>query len=473
MGETSGAVDEDDQAAHESHRSPPGARLAAGAALFVSAATLVGSVVATAQNLLYALGVVVTAALGISTSWLATTNRRHRAVTVPVTVVLLGGSIAILVAQGPSAAVIAAALVGIVLAWALGTLALRWEVRQVLERKWSPVPATNHGVLIINPKSGGGKATRYDLVNEARRRHVEVVLLEPGDDLRQLAEAAVSRGADALGMAGGDGSQAVVAAVASSHGVPFVCVPSGTRNHFALDLGINRDDPARALDAFGPARESVIDLGDVNGVVFVNNVSLGLYAEIIQSDAYRNAKRETIARMLPDLVGPGAHPFGFEVASPFGPLMGAQLVLVSNNPYRLASLSGFGSRPTLDGGQLGAATLTLEHPGDVNNLVALEIAGHPERYHGWRQWSARAIEVTGPTTLNVGLDGEARTFTSPLRFSCRRAALRVRIAPGEIGASPAFLRAPLSASTVVGLWRVLWGHPSGIVPDTWSGRGAT
>jgi len=456
---------------HRLRRPPIGSRMAAGGAILVAGATLVAFVVLTAASLLYAAGVVLASALAISTAWLATTNRRHRAVTVPATFALLGASIAILVAQGSSAAGIAAAIVGLVLAWALGTLALRWEVRRALQSRWSRVPPTRHGVVFVNPKSGNGRAARFALVDEARRRDVEVVLLEPGDDLRELAEAALSRGADALGVAGGDGTQALVAAVAAARNVPFVCVPSGTRNHFALDLGIDRDDPVRALNAFGEARESAIDLGDVNGVVFVNNVSLGLYAEIIQSDAYRNAKRQTIARMLPGLVGPHARPSALDLTSPFGPISDAQVVLVSNNPYRLSSLIGFGSRPALDGGELGVATLTIERETDVHGLVALQIAGHPERYPGWRQWSTTALEVLGPPTLSVGLDGEARTFESPLRFSCRPRALRVRIAAGEVGASPAFRWAPLSSSTVVGLWRVLWGRPSGIVPATGTDRG--
>jgi diacylglycerol kinase family enzyme len=445
--------------------------MAAGGAILVAGVTLIALVVITAENLLYSVGAVVAGALAISASWLATTNRRHRGVTVPAAVLLLGSSVAILVAQGPSAAGIAAVLVGLVLASALGSLALRWEVRRALRSRWLRVPPTGHGVVFVNPRSGNGKAARFSLVAEARRRSLEVLLLEPGDDLRELAEAAVSRGADALGVAGGDGSQGVVAAVASAHGVPFICVPSGTRNHFALDLGIDRDDPVRALEAFGEARESVIDLGDVNGIVFVNNVSLGIYAEIIQSDAYRNAKRQTIARMLPDLAGPRARPSELDLTGPFGPIKDAQVVLVSNNLYRLSSLSGFGSRPTLDGGELGVATLTIEHATDVNGLVALEIAGHLERYPGWRQWSAAELEVRGPSTLNVGLDGEARTLQSPLLFSSRPRALRVRIAVGEVGASPAFRWAPLSSSTLVGLWRVLWGGPSGIVPVTASADG--
>ena len=80
-----------------------------------------------------------------------------------------------------------------------------------------------------------------------------------------MATVACHAGGDALGMAGGDGSQAAVAAVAAEHDLPYVCVPAGTRNHFALDLGIDRNDVVGALDAFSDGHQRRIDLGRVNG----------------------------------------------------------------------------------------------------------------------------------------------------------------------------------------------------------------
>ena len=169
-------------------------------------------------------------------------------------------------------------------------------------------PLGTHPVLIMNPKSGGGKAERYHLVDECLARGIEPVVLQPGDDLLELASDVIARGADIIGMAGGDGSQALVATVASEHGVPHVCVPAGTRNHFALDLGIDRDDVVGALDAFQDGVERSVDLARVNGRVFVNNASMGLYAKIVQSQAYRDAKLKTAADMLPDMIGPDAAP---------------------------------------------------------------------------------------------------------------------------------------------------------------------
>ena len=459
--------------AHSRLGAPPtGSRIAAGGALVVTCATVITLAVLTAQNLIYFVCAILTGTLGLSALWIAATNRRFRWLTTTAAVLLVVGTVGILVVDGRGILAVAIAIFGIAAAWTLGTLALRWEVRRVLDERWHAVQATQHGVIFMNPRSGGGKVTKLNLADESRRRGIEPVLLQPHDDLRQLAEAAVTRGADALGMAGGDGSQAVVAAVAADHELPFVCVPAGTRNHLALDLGIDRDDPVRALDAFGPARETRIDLGEVNGEVFVNNVSLGLYASIVATPGYREAKRRTVAKMLPDLLGPDAAPMELSVEGPDGPISGAQVIQVSNNPYTLSSLTGFGSRPGVNTGTLGVATLSITRPTDVNRLVALEIAGHPERYEGWRQWTARELEVRGPHPVAAAADGEARSWATPLRFTIRPAALRVRIGSGQSGASPAFEWTPLRASTLVGLSRIVRGRPSGMVSAIDSERNA-
>ena len=146
-------------------------------------------------------------------------------------------------------------------------------------------PAPQRAVLFFNPKSGGGKAERFNLADEARARRIEPVELKKGDDLAELVAAAIGRGADGLAMAGGDGSQALVAAAAAERDLPYACIPAGTRNHFALDLGVDRDDVVGALDAFVDGGERRVDLAEVNGKVFVNNVSLGLYAEAVQRSA--------------------------------------------------------------------------------------------------------------------------------------------------------------------------------------------
>ena len=382
---------------------PLRSRIAAASALLVSAATLAILVVFTARNLLYVLASVTAGTLGISALWIAATNRRFRWWAAAAGVLLVAAAVWSLVATGRGAVAAAAVVAGIVIASALGTEALRWEVRQAVAKRWHEVAPVLRGVVLMNPHSGGGKVAKLHLADEARRRGLEPVLLERGDDLRALAEAAVARGADALGMAGGDGSQAVVAGVAAADELPFVCVPAGTRNHLALDLGVDRDDPVRALDAFGPARETTIDLAEVNGEIFVNNVSLGIYAEIVASDEYRDAKRRTVAEMLPNLLGPDAEPFGLTVDGPDGAVTDAEVIQVSNNPYTLSSVTGFGSRARLNTGTLGVATLSVKRPSDVNRLIALEIAGRSERYGGWRDMDRHRAGDSRPAAFDRGL----------------------------------------------------------------------
>ena len=285
-------------------------------------------------------------------------------------------------------------------------------------------------------------------------------MLEPDDDLATLARDAVARGADLLGMAGGDGSQALVAGIASEHGLPFVCIPAGTRNHLALDLGVDRDDVVGSLDAFVDGFERTIDLASVNGNIFVNNVSLGVYARIVQSDDYRDSKMQTAAGMLPDLLGPGAQAFDFEIDHPDGSVVRRPcLVLVSNNVYELTRIGGFGSRAHLDEGVLGVVTLVVTDSTDVARLVTLETAGHIDTFRGWRSWTADRVEVRSAQPVEAGVDGEALTYTAPLRFEIKPAALRVRVARSAPGISPAHAAHRVRDAGLATLGRVALGRP--------------
>ena len=167
-------------------------------------------------------------------------------------------------------------------------------VQQSMRDGWRQADPPERPVLFVNPKSGGGTAVRTSLADRARERGIEVTVLAADQRLAALVEEAVARGADALGMAGGDGSLAVVAAAAHAHDLPFVCIPAGTRNHFALDLGVDVNDPVAALDAFTDGVERAIDMGRVNGRLFLNNVSLGIYGEAVRQPAYRDAKVRTL-----------------------------------------------------------------------------------------------------------------------------------------------------------------------------------
>jgi diacylglycerol kinase family enzyme len=258
-------------------------------------------------------------------------------------------------------------------------------------------------------------------------------------------------------MAGGDGSQAVVAAVASERGVAHVCVPSGTRNHFALDLGLDRDDPVAALDAFTNGVERRVDLAAVNGRVFVNNASLGLYASVVQSAAYRDAKLRTWRRLLPDMVGPAATPADLRFDSPGGVRQaGATLVVVSNNPYELRMMRVAGTRPRMDSGALGILSARLR---TADGGARSSTTGRDWRIRPVRQWSAEAFEVRSVEPLvALGLGGEAVRMAPPLRFTTRPGALRVRLPASAPGVSPAGAAVSLSRRDVERLIRIAAGR---------------
>jgi diacylglycerol kinase family enzyme len=317
-------------------------------------------------------------------------------------------------------------------------------------RRGTAAARPRHPVLIMNPRSGGGKAARFRLADECRARGIEPIVLEPGDDLRQLAEDAIRGGADVIGMAGGDGSQALVAEVAARHGIPHVTVPAGTRNHFALDLGLDRDDVVGALDAFTDGIERRVDLAEVNGRVFVNNASLGLYAEVVQSPEYRDAKLKTAAEVLPRLLGPDATPLDLRFTGPGGTeYRTAHLILVSNNPYQLDNIGGRGTRERLDLGTLGVVAARITGPAEARRFVALEAIGQVRRFPGWMEWQAPRFEVRSGGPVSVGIDGEAAMVDPPLTFTVRAGALRVLLPRRRLRASPAAAALHLTSRTVI------------------------
>ncbi len=294
-----------------------------------------------------------------------------------------------------------------------------------------PLPAVDppeSPVLFYNPKSGDGKAEKLDLDQEAQARGYRTVALTEGADLAQLVKAEIAAGADALAMAGGDGSQAVVAELAAEHELPYACIPAGTRNHFALDLGVDREDCVGALDAFVDAGERLVDLAEVSGRVFVNNVSLGIYAEAVQRDEYREAKIKTLLETVPQVLGPDADVPELSWTSPSGKQhRSGAAILVSNNKYRLGKAVGSGTRPKIDDGKLGIAVLA--DPTSAGSRLRKFQAP-------WRDWSAAEFEVGSDEPVAAGIDGEAATLEPPLEFRIRPAALRVRIARQHPGASP-------------------------------------
>ncbi len=437
-------------------------RIAAIVALIAPVAMVVVAVVALVGDIPVAVLAVALLLISSAFIWFALTRRGLRRAAGAALAALSGiGLVLVLVTNWQGVVVLVALLLllavfGLAARYALGLIggtAVDSVVGAVV-----PVGSGVSRVLIINLKSGGGKAERFDLAAQARRRGIEPVVLQPGDDLLELAESAIARGAQVIGMAGGDGSQALVATVAARHDVAHVCIPAGTRNHFALDLGLDRDDVVGALDAFTDGVERRIDLACVNDRVFVNNASLGVYAKVVQSDAYRDAKLDTWTGMLPDLLGPDAEPIDLEFTAPDGSRCDdAPLVLVSNNPYRLASLAGAGTRERIDTGLLGVVAARVRSAADVSRFVALELVGQASRFPGLLSWTTLELEVRSTGPVEVGLDGEALVLDPPLRFASLPGALRVRL-PSGVGLPPGARAAALTTDNLGALLRVAAGR---------------
>lgn len=285
--------------------------------------------------------------------------------------------------------------------------------------------------LVVNPRSGDGSPDAAELLAEARRLGVEGAELGPEDEAASVAREAADRGATALGMAGGDGSLGAVAAVALERDLPFVCVPFGTRNHFARDLGLDRDDPLAALAAFHGS-ERPVDVGVVNGRLFVNNVSLGIYAAFVH-DPERKTRNRLMAflRMVPAALGRSRRPLAvsFEVDGQSEEHL-ALVVLVANNDYRMTSMADLGERTRLDEGRLHVYVIQAVDRRGLLGLLGRAVQGRLEAAEGWIEWAAPAFRIAhARQRVHAALDGDPVVLESPLEFEIRPRALRVLLPP--------------------------------------------
>ncbi len=319
-------------------------------------------------------------------------------------------------------------------------------------------PTPSKPFIVMNPRSGGGKMKKFELDTKARAAGAEICYLEPGTDAEEALRRAVEDGADLLGAAGGDGTQALVAKIAVEHDLPIVCIPAGTRNHFALDLGLDRKDPSLALTALGDEGEEIlIDLGWADDRPFVNNVSLGAYAEIVARPEYRDAKFTTAMTVLPEVTEPSARSGLIVEADGEPPVEDPQLVQVANNPYAGPDdPSPAGTRPRLDTGRLGVDVVAYRNATELGDLVAQALAGTTIRSRAYRSWTGRRIRISARDgVVHAGVDGETVEFPSPLEISIAPATLRTRVPRNRPGPKVGWPR--LHRRIVMHLWSIVIG----------------
>ena len=437
-------------------------------AALVGAATLVAFVAAVlirnGQSLVIGL---VGVGVAVAGAWWALTERMPRRALGTVGVVAGVAAIAVAVARALNGAERIGVRVAVVCVLLAATTACAAAAvgprRAALQRRAAGAPV--RPVLLCNPWSGGGKVAGFGLVERAAELGVEAVVLEEGADLEALARDAVARGADCLGMAGGDGSQALVASIAVEHGLPFVCVTAGTRNHFALDLGLDREDPRASLDAFRDAYERRVDYATVNGRLFVNNVSLGVYATVVQEESYRDAKVRTAASLLPEVLGRQAEPFDLQFRTPEGEdVDGAIALMVSNNPYVVGAARDAAQRRRLDRGELGVVAVTTRTGAAAAQLFAASAVGARRRSRSWHEFTTTEFEVRSRSGVALaGLDGEAAELPTPLRFRSHAAGLVVLVPQAAAEAATRRRRGDIRVRDVVAV--AAGREVSGASPD--------
>jgi diacylglycerol kinase family enzyme len=315
--------------------------------------------------------------------------------------------------------------------------------------------------LLVNPRSGDGKAARLGLMDAARSRGIRVHVLQPGENAADLTREAIVNGADAIGAAGGDGTLAMVAAVAIDGQVPFMCVPIGTRNHFAADLGLDRSRPLTALDVVDQrqARKVSVDLGVVNGRLFLNNVSLGAYADLVSEPGYRANKIGTAHAILPLTFRGQREPLQITVRLPDGRSYADAVVLfVANNPYSPSPLES-GARPRLDSGELQVSLLRARTGKEIVSILRSGGRVTPGA-ETWAQWTTRSLLVeSAQPQVAAGIDGESVTLNTPLEFRNMPKALQVLVPGVPRRRRRLELLAPFRRDTLVALWQLARSNP--------------
>jgi len=299
---------------------------------------------------------------------------------------------------------------------------------------------------------------------------VETVFLDKGLDLAELARDAIARGADCLGMAGGDGSQALVASICHEHGIPFVCISAGTRNHFAQDLGFDKEDPRKGMVALRDGVERFIDYGTVGERLFVNNVSMGIYATIVQQDSYRGAKVQTAREMLPEMLSHRAEPFDLQFTKPDGTeIDDAFVVQVSNNPYVWGASADFAQRRTMDSGQLGVFAVNARTGREAAEIVTRALTGLARRDPYFHEFTSETFEIRSHSgKAFAGIDGEALELDTPLEFRIHPRGLRMLVPPDVMAAAEQRRARGVSPGR---LFAVAAGRPAvGGVPGATSSR---
>ena len=296
----------------------------------------------------------------------------------------------------------------------------------------APPPAVVCGCVLLNAQAGAAARDALD-PESLRRRFTDAgaaldVEALPSGDLFERARRAAHAGLPIVVAAGGDGTIGTVAAALTGTGTALGILPLGTRNHFARDLGLP-NDLGQAIQVIAAGHTRAVDVGEVNGRVFVNNASIGLYPEIVEDRELR--RREGWTKDLATLWA-GLHALRrFRVmrvrlgAEGSWDLHTTPFVFVGNNEYTM-SLFDLGKRPCLDKGTLSVYTANVHRPLAFLRMVFFMLAGRLDQARDFEQRSVPEAWLGSRWRhLRVALDGEIVRLVPPLHFRARPGALRV------------------------------------------------
>ncbi len=291
--------------------------------------------------------------------------------------------------------------------------------------------------VIVNAGAGQGCAAEW--VHEleakflARGLPASVTLTQGGDEILIAVRQAADSGAALVIAAGGDGTVSAVASRLADTGVALGVLPMGTLNHFAKDLGIplTLDD---AIDVIAHGHVVSVDAAEVNGRIFINNSSLGLYPDIVLD---RERQRRHLGRgkwralLAASLLAARRYPvlpLAIELDGRTHHRASA-FVFIGNNEY---SMEGFeiGERKALDRGTLSLYVTQRTGRFGLLRLAILALVRRLTQARDFDMVAARSLTVaTRKRQVRVAVDGEVTLMQPPLHYRVRPGALRVVVPP--------------------------------------------
>lgn len=294
--------------------------------------------------------------------------------------------------------------------------------------------------VIVN--MGSGRKAGPDIAKTLRDRlegrvaTLEVRSTDKGSDLLELARGAVRDGFDLIVSAGGDGTQAAVASAVAGTDTAMVVMPGGTFNYFARDLGSGETVDA-ALRIFDDPHLRAVDIGEMNGMIFLNNVSFGAYPEILKrrESIYKRWGRSRVAAYWSAVVALWTlrRPLRMTVrANGEERRFTTALAFVAKSAYQLDSF-GLEGAECLRQGQLAVLVARARRPGPLVRSALRLAMGKSARYQDFDLICADDIRIeTVPTREYVAHDGEKSWMDSPFQVRVRHGALRVLV-PADSG----------------------------------------